>query len=139
MSTKRIDDGERRYYRHGEAFWRDLIARQASSGQGIRGFCQAHGVASSTFHKWRSALSARNEDAGNLPVLTPDAAFIPIRHEQDMPPETQQLAAGHSPSLRSRTHDSVTLTIAGMRVELTGAHAERIVRHLLGRLGAAKC
>lgn len=53
MTRGIMEDSEKRYYRHGEAFWRDLIARQAQSGQGVRKFCQANGVGSGTFHKLR--------------------------------------------------------------------------------------
>lgn len=62
MSTQHEDEGQVRYYRHGETFWRDLILRQPQSGQTIRQFCKANGVASSTFHKWRALLA-------NLPQL----------------------------------------------------------------------
>lgn len=139
MSAALIEYGELRYYRHGEAFWHDLISRQEKSGQGVRKFCQANGVASSTFHKWRSALAARGEAAGNAAVMTPDAAFIPILHEQDMPADTKQAAASQPPIVKGLARDSVVLTIAGMRVELNGAHADRVVRHLLARLGSGKC
>jgi transposase-like protein len=105
----------------------------------VRKFCQANGVASSTFHKWRSALAARGEAAGNAAVMTPDAAFIPILHEQDLPADAKQAAASQPPIVKGLARDSVVLTIAGMRVELNGAHADRVVRHLLGRLGSAKC
>jgi transposase-like protein len=139
MSAALIEYGELRYYRHGEAFWHDLISRQEKSGQGVRKFCQANGVASSTFHKWRAALAARGKAAENAAVMTPDAAFIPILHEQDMPADTKQAAASQPPIVKGLARDSVVLTIAGMRVELNGAHADRVVRHLLGRLGSAKC
>ena len=105
----------------------------------MRKFCQANGVASSTFHKWRSALAARGEAAGNTAVMTPDAAFIPILHEQDLPAYAKQAAASQSPIVKGLARDSVVLTIAGMRVELNGAHADRVVRHLLARLGSGKC
>jgi transposase-like protein len=81
MSAQLIEYGEVRYYRHGEAFRRDLVAREEKLGQGVRKFCKANGVASSTFHKWRSALAARREVVQNAPVMTPDAAFIPLLHE----------------------------------------------------------
>jgi hypothetical protein len=31
------------------------------------------------------------------------------------------------------------MSLAGARIELTGAHAERIVRFVLGQLGGARC
>jgi hypothetical protein len=36
-------------------------------------------------------------------------------------------------------HDGVTLVLAGVRIELSGAHAERIVRFVLGQLGGGRC
>jgi hypothetical protein len=39
----------------------------------------------------------------------------------------------------SSSRDRVTLSLAGVRIELTGAHAERIVRFVLGQLGGARC
>jgi hypothetical protein len=80
------------YYGYGEAFWSELITRQAQSSQGIRKFCQANGLATSTFHKWRVKLVERAEVASteHRPVL--DAMFIavaqdptPIAHERVEP------------------------------------------------------
>lgn len=56
MTPTTFADGGKRYYRHGEALWKELIVRQAQSGQGIRQFCQANGVENGTFHKWRATL-----------------------------------------------------------------------------------
>ena len=39
----------------------------------------------------------------------------------------------------SSSRDRVRLSLAGVRIELTGAHAERIVRFVLGQLGGARC
>ncbi|WP_258875842.1 hypothetical protein [Paraburkholderia sp. BL27I4N3] len=39
----------------------------------------------------------------------------------------------------SSSCDRETLSLAGVRIELTGAHAERIVRFVLGRLGGSRC
>ncbi|OTP79243.1 hypothetical protein PAMC26510_06055 [Caballeronia sordidicola] len=41
-------------------------------------------------------------------------------------------AADASPS-----RDRLTLSLTGVRIELSGVHAERIVRFLLGQLGGA--
>jgi len=124
------------HYRHGEIFWRDLIAGQAQSGQGVRKFCSANGVAYSTFHKWRTALANRGEVVESVALTTADAMFIPIVAE------TAAVASSPSvplpiPSPKSSARDSVVLTSGGVRIELSGAHADRIVRHLLARLGAA--
>lgn len=138
MSSDAVGDEELRYYRHGEMFWRDLIARQPESGQGVRKFCLANGVAPSTFHKWRAALRPTMTAAGRAPISTPDAMFIPILHEADRavdpPPEPPR-----GSSSRATARDSVIVTSGGMRVEMTGAYADRIVRHLLGRMNGFSC
>ena|GEM_PF-2539347 len=138
MTRGLMEDSAKRYYRHGEAFWRDLIARQARSGQGVRKFCQTNGVASGTFHKWRATLAASAVVAAQAPVTTPDAMFIAIAHSSEgmanLPPEPSR-----TPSSRGGTRDSVIVTSGGMRVEMTGAHADRIVRHLLSRMNGFTC
>lgn len=68
MAQETNDSSEQRYYRHGEAFWRELIARQAQSNQGVRKFCQANGVATGTFHKWRARLAEGGERQSSWPV-----------------------------------------------------------------------
>lgn len=137
MSTQRDDEGQRRYYRHGETFWRDLISQQVQSGQTIRQFCKANGLASSTFHKWRTCLAASPVRAEADLVLTPEAAFVPLSTQ---PALSVPLSPAANPSSAIRaSRDSVVLTLAGTRIELTGAHADRIVRHLLGRLGSSGC
>jgi transposase-like protein len=138
MTRGAKEDGSKRYYRHGESFWRDLIARQPLSGQGVRKFCQANGVASGTFHKWRATLGKGSAVIVPAPVATPDAMFIALAHESDgatsLPPEPSR-----APSSRGGTRDSVIVTSGGMRVEMTGAHADRIVRHLLSRMNGFTC
>lgn len=36
-------------------------------------------------------------------------------------------------------HDGVTLVLAGVRIELSEAHAERVVDFVLGQLGGGRC
>jgi hypothetical protein len=138
MERASIEEGTRRYYRHGKAFWRDLIARQPHSGQGVRKFCQANGVAPSTFHKQRAMLGKEKSLAEPILVTTPDAMFIAIAHESEgatrLPPELS-----HSMASKGGARDSVVVTSGGMRVEMTGAHADRIVRHLLNRMNGFTC
>lgn len=74
----------------------------------------------------------------SAPVTTPDATFIALTDESDgaanLPSEPSR-----SPSSRGGTRDSVIVTSGGMRVEMTGAHADRIVRHLLSRMNGFTC
>ncbi len=138
MTREIVEESVKRYYRHGEVFWRDLIARQPHSGLGVRKFCQANGVAPSTFHKQRALLGKAQPVAAPVPVTTPDAMFIAIAHEGDgitsLPPEPLR-----SPASKGSARDSVIVTSGGIRVEMTGAHADRIVRHLLNRLNGFTC
>jgi transposase-like protein len=127
-----------RYYRYGEAFWRELIARQAQSSQGIRNFCQANGLATSTFHKWRAKLAERAEVASTEHRSVPDAMFIAVAH--DPTPIAQERAEPTPlPQSRGNVRDSIIVTSGGMRVEMTGAYADRIVRHLLSRMNGFTC
>ncbi len=138
MTQGSKEDVSKRYYRHGEAFWRELIARQPHSGQGVRKFCQANGVATGTFHKWRATLGKGAAVAIQASVTTPDATFIAIAHEGDGA-ASMPLESSHSSSPRGGTRDSVIVTSGGMRVEMIGAHADRIVRHLLSRMNGFTC
>jgi transposase-like protein len=138
MPNDAVGDGGLRYYRHSEMFWRDLIARQPESGQGVRKFCLANGVPPSTFHKWRAALRERPAAARQAPISTPDAMFIPILHDADRAVESLP-EPPRGPSSKVTARDSVIVTSGGMRVELTGACADRIVRHLLGRMNGFSC
>jgi len=125
-----------RYFRHGEEFWQDTIARQKASGLGIRKFCTANGLSHGTFHKWQKRFTEQTDPNGAAPIVTPDALFIPVTGK-----ETPTIAAQLTESVAGRpsSRDAVTLTCGGVRVELTGVHADRIVRHLLGRLGGFAC
>lgn len=138
MAEQPNADGAVRYYRHGEEFWRDLIARQAQSGSEVRKFCIANGVASSTFHKWRKILADRNVHNTPVPVSTPDAMFIPITAEGNSANTSTPEPAPYSPP-RASSRDCVIVSSGGVRIELTGAHADRIVRHLLGRMNGLTC
>lgn len=72
-----------RYYRHGEPFWRELIARQEQSGMGVRKFCVANGVAPSTFHKRRTMLREDKAGSARASLSTPDAMFIAVAEVRD--------------------------------------------------------
>jgi hypothetical protein len=128
--------GSVRYFRHGEGFWREMIARQKDSGLGIRKFCMANGLSNGTFHKWQARFAEQANRKGAESIVTPDALFIPVTGKDTLTIATQSAEPGAG---RPSSRDAVTLTCGGVRVELTGAHADRIVRHLLGRLGGFAC
>lgn len=136
MARKLIHGGAVRYARHSDEFWVDLIAAWEVSGIGVRKFCEQNGVAPSTFHKRRQVLAATAPRAAPC-LVVPETSFIAV-HAGDV--EVEQSAPLSVPAAKQQgARDSVVIQRAGMRIELTGAHAERIVRHLLGRLNGASC
>jgi|GEM_PF-3500915 len=95
MGKQLIQHGAVRYYRHGDEFWLDLIARWKTSGIGVRKFCEQNGVAASTFHKRRADLA---KCAATMPtvanVVTPDACFIPVLSDSLMESDSTGRAPG---------------------------------------------
>jgi hypothetical protein len=121
--------------RQGEAFWREMVMAWKASGLGARHFCHEQGLAVSTFGLWRKKLSVEARAGAHPLAVTPDAAFI-VSHPDAAPGTPAPPLAMDAPS---SSCDRVTLSLAGVRIELTGAHAERIVRFVLGQLGGAQC
>ncbi|WP_029971025.1 IS66 family insertion sequence element accessory protein TnpA [Paraburkholderia graminis] len=121
--------------RQGEAFWREMVAAWKISGVGTRRFCREQGLAISTFGLWRKKFAGETPSTSPLAV-TADAALVIARLEGE-PAATPSSASADTPT--SSTRDRVTLSIAGVRIELSGVHAERIVRFVLGQLGGARC
>jgi hypothetical protein len=121
--------------RQGEAFWREIVMAWTTSGLGLRRFCREQGLAVSTFGLWRKKLSSEPRAEAHPLAVTPDAAFI-VSHPDAAPVTPTPSLALDAPS---SSRDHVTLSLAGVRIELTGAHAERIVRFVLGQLGGTRC
>ena len=121
--------------RQGEAFLREMVAAWKVSGVGTRRFCREQGLAVSTFGLWRKKFAGETPATSPLAV-TADAAFVIARLEGE-PAATPSSASADTSS--SSTRDRVTLSIAGVRIEMSGVHAERIVRFVLGQLGGARC
>ena len=139
MEKQLIQHGAVRYYRHGDEFWLDLIRRWKASVIGVRKFCEQNGVAPSTFHKRRADLAQCEASLPATSVMTPDACFIQV-----LPKSITECAAPVAPPVaaapsKSCARDSVIISSGGMRIELTGAHADRVIRQLLGRLGGFSC
>ncbi|WP_159462994.1 IS66 family insertion sequence element accessory protein TnpA [Caballeronia telluris] len=122
--------------RQGEAFWREMVAAWKTSGAGTRRFCREQGLAVSTFGLWRKKFAGEAPSTASPLAVTADAAFLIARLEGE-PATTPPSAPADTPSTSPR--DRVTLSIAGVRIELSGVHAERIVRFVLGQLGGARC
>ena len=129
-----------RFVRRGEAFWREVFTQWEASGIGVRAFCQQRGIAVSTFGLWRSKLlrRARRSEAASTTITAEAAVFIAAQADDPlvaMPaaPARPGSAAAGAP------HDGVTLVLAGVRIELSGTHAGRIVDFVLGQLGDRRC
>jgi len=140
MGKQLVQHGAVRYYRHGDEFWLDLITRWKKSGIGVRKFCEQNGVATSTFHKRRADLAkCKVTMPTTASVITPDACFIPVLPDSMMESARPVAPPIVAASAKSAARDSVVISSGGMRIELTGAHADRVVRQLLGRLGGFSC
>lgn len=122
--------------RQGEAFWREMVAAWKASGVGTRRFCREQGLAVSTFGLWRKKFAGETPSTASPLAVTADAAFVIARLEGE-PAATPPTSPADTPSTSPR--DRVTLSIAGVRIELSGVHAERIVRFVLGQLGGVRC
>lgn len=48
---------------HRRAQWRERLARQARSGQGVAAFCKSEGIPTQTFYWWRARLARDDGEA----------------------------------------------------------------------------
>lgn len=81
-----------------ERFWREVLARQASSGLSGRAFCRQEQLAESAFYAWRRTIALRD----GVPNRRPPA-FVPV------------VVSGRSPRESSR-ETSLALEFSGGRV-----------------------
>ena len=71
-----------------EAYWRDIVERQARSGLSVRRFCAERDVSEASFYGWRKKLARRDQEKVATPVSgspktraansAGDQAFIPL-------------------------------------------------------------
>jgi hypothetical protein len=61
-----------------EQFWRETITTWKESGQSIRAFCAARGIAEATFFVKRRELARREQPAQPV-ALTPSPSFAAVR------------------------------------------------------------
>jgi len=118
-------------------FWGEMVTTWKSSGVGARRFCREQGLAVSTFSLWRKKLSTHIKEIKQPLAVTADAAFIVSNLDGELAPSRPPVATQAADVSPSR--DGVTLSLAGVRIELSGVHAERIVRFVLGQLGGGRC
>jgi len=88
-----------------EATWRELFARQASSGMSVLEFCRSEGINPGVFRRWRSTLNGciQGEKTASRTVAKAITPFIDIG------------AVGAGPSrmeVRVELGDGVVLTVA---------------------------
>lgn len=69
-----------------EAYWREVIKRQALSGLSMREFCRREGVAETSLHAWRRTI-ARRDGIATKP-RTPKPAFLPVVVKESSARET---------------------------------------------------
>jgi hypothetical protein len=60
-----------------EQFWRKTLRQFDASGQGVRRFCLARGICSSSFYRWRQTLAGR--DSASDPIALSPPVFLPVR------------------------------------------------------------
>jgi hypothetical protein len=123
--------------RQGEAFWGEMVTTWKASGIGARRFCREQGLAVSTFSLWCKKLSGPVKERKQPFSVTADAAFIVSKLNAELASRGPSVATPTADASPSR--DRVTLSLAGVRIELSGVHAERIVRFVLGQLGGGRC
>jgi transposase-like protein len=64
MAKRTVRDGGK------EAFWRDTLRKQASSGLTIRAYCRKHHVGESLFYFWRRELARRGSVRAQRPFVS---------------------------------------------------------------------
>jgi transposase-like protein len=80
MSNKSQSRGVGRRDRAKEQSWRELVARQASSGQSVREFCSVQGLNENSFYAWRQTIRQRD---GGAKRTQKAAAFVPAMIRAD--------------------------------------------------------
>lgn len=67
----------------GEARWRELLARHASSGLSVRVFCQQEKLNESSFYAWRRTIAERDQAS----AIREEPPFVPAAVTSDAPAE----------------------------------------------------
>lgn len=65
-----------------EVKWRQILARQGTSGLSIRAFCQRERLPESAFYAWRRTIQQRDAARKAQPSPTPPA-FVPLMVRTD--------------------------------------------------------
>jgi hypothetical protein len=51
-----------------EAYWRDVVERQARSGLSVRRFCAEQNISEASFYGWRRKLARRDQEKVDTPI-----------------------------------------------------------------------
>jgi hypothetical protein len=93
----------------GAAFWQEHAARRIEQGLSVTAYCEANGLAKSTFRRYASANKAG----------------------------PQRTAAQAQPGAPAATAEAMVVELEtgeGLKLRLAGSAAERLVQHVLARL-----
>jgi hypothetical protein len=97
-----------------EAYWRELLARQASSGISVRAFCREQSLREPSFYSWRRKLSERDGKTcapggrSRRPRRALAVKFVPAMVSPPVPqsPIVLELVGGHIVKLPPSTPTS---------------------------------
>ncbi len=75
-----------------EAYWRDVLERQAGSGLTVRDFCDFEGVSTASFYNWRRRFA--DDVQPNQP------AFVPVSVAQPETPPVLEIVFSDAVTIR---------------------------------------
>ena len=102
MATGRPRDPRR------EAYWRDVLKRQRSSGLSVRAFCLHERLTQRAFYRWGGAIRKRDRERmrqASVQTTPPAPTFVPVllqsrQHSPGVAEECIQLELRHGRILR---------------------------------------
>jgi len=116
MQTKVVAAGaisrKRRVVKRHAEQWARICEAQRTSGQTIEAFCREHGIADSSFSRWRKKLA---DAAKAQRVAESGIRFLSV-------------------PLLSPAAEAVEVEVEGMRVRVRGPQATRLVETLVARM-----
>jgi hypothetical protein len=103
----------------GAAFWKEHDARRIEQGLSVSAYCQANGLAMSTFRRYVTRDNASSQGAAARAQATvPPSRFVPV----------------HGTAVTAGAMAVEIETGDGMKLRLSGAAADQLLQHVLGRL-----
>lgn len=102
-----------------EAFWREHERRRVELGMGVRRYCDANGLALSTY---RHRVNGKKCRSAKAPAASSTTATSPAFLAVTAPPAADAAAA------------VLEIAVEGMTMRLRGAAAERVLARVMDRL-----